>query len=68
MENWTFITKRCSARTCKVIINWIKNNLTSATKCSILKIPLMKPSVVMVTSDINDITKFKEYLKAITLV
>lgn len=68
MENWTFVTKRYSSRTCKVIINWVRNNCTSATKCSILQIPLMKPSVVMVTSDINDITKSKEYLKTITLV
>lgn len=68
METWTFVTKRCSVRTCKVLIDWIHNNLTSATKCDILEIPMMKPSVVMITSDINDITKFKAYLKTITLV
>lgn len=68
METWTFVTKRCSVRTCKTIINWIHNNLTSATKCDILEIPMMKPSVVVITSDIDDITKLKVYLKTITLV
>lgn len=68
METWTFVTKRYSVRTCKTIINWIHNNLTSATKCDILEIPMMKPSVVVITSDIDDITKFKTYLKTITLV
>lgn len=68
METWTFVTKRRSVRTCKALIDWIHDNLTSATKCDILEIPMMKPSVVMITSDINDITKFKTYLKTITLV
>ena len=68
METWTFVTKRCSVRTCKTIINWIHNNLTSATKCDILEIPMMKPSVVVITSDIDNITKLKVYLKTITLV
>lgn len=68
METWTFVTKRCSVRTCKTIINWIHNNLTSATKCDLLEIPMMKPSVVVITSDIDDITKLKVYLKTITLV
>lgn len=68
METWTFVTKRCSVRTCKTIVNWIHNNLTSATKCDILEIPMMKPSVVVITSDIDDITKLKVYLKTITLV
>ena len=68
METWTFVTKRRSVRTCKTIINWIHNNLTSATKCDILEIPMMKPSVVVITSDIDDITKLKVYLKTITLV
>lgn len=68
METWTFVTKRCSVRTCKTIINWIHNNLTSATKCDILEIPMMKPSVVVIASDIDDITKLKVYLKTITLV
>jgi hypothetical protein len=68
METWTFVTKRYSVRTCKALIDWIHNNLTSVTKCDILEIPMMKPSVVVITSDINDITKFKAYLKTITLV
>lgn len=68
MENWTFITKHYSARTCEAILNWTKINTTSATKCDILNIPLKKPSVVMVTSNMDDILKFKDYLKTITLV
>lgn len=68
METWTFITKRYSITTCKTIIDWIHNNLTSATKCDILEIPMTKPSVVMITSDIDDIIKLKVYLKTITLV
>lgn len=68
MEAWTFVTKRYSTKTCKTIINWIHNSLTSATKCGMLEIPMMKPSVVVVTSDIDDLTKLKAYLKTITLV
>lgn len=68
METWTYVSKHYSINTCKTLVTWIRNNANHETECGILKSATMKSRVVMITSDLNDISKFKDYLKTITLV
>lgn len=63
----TFITDRYSNVTAGIIKNWIINHCPN-TEAGVMKSSSKKPRVVVVTHDINNIVKIKDYLDTISLV
>lgn len=67
-DTYTYVSKQYSQHTCLKLVQWIKNHCDPETESGILTTETKKLRVIMVCTNLEDISAFADYLKTITLV
>lgn len=67
-DTFTYVSQQYSQYTCLELVQWIKNHCDPETESGILTTTTKKLRVVMVTTNLEDMSAFADYLKTITLV
>lgn len=67
-DTFTYVSQQYSQHTCLKFVQWIKNHCDPETESGILTTDTKKLRVIMVCTNLEDISAFADYLKTITLV
>lgn len=67
-DTFTYVSQQYSQHTCLKLVQWIKNHCDPETESGILTTETKKLRVIMVTTNLEDMSAFADYLKTITLV
>lgn len=67
-DTFTYISQQYSQHTCLKLVQWIKNHCDPETESGILTTDTKKLRVIMVCTNLEDMSAFADYLKTITLV
>lgn len=67
-DTFTYVSQQYSQHTCLKLVQWIKNHCDPETESGILTTNTKKLQVVMVSTNLEDVSAFADYLKTITLV
>jgi hypothetical protein len=67
-DTFTYVSQQYSQHTCLKLVQWIKNHCDPETESGILTTNTKKLQVVMVSTNLEDVSAFANYLRTITLV
>ena len=67
-DTFTYVSQQYSQHNGLKLVQWIKNHCDPETESGILTTETKKLRVIMVTTNLEDMSAFADYLKTITLV
>lgn len=67
-DTFTYVSQQYSQHTCLKLVQWIKNHCGPETESGILTTKTKKLRVIMVSTNLEDMSAFADHLKTITLV
>lgn len=67
-DTFTYVSQQYSQHTCLKLVQWTKNHCDPETESGILTTETKKFRVIMVSTNLEDVSAFTDYLKTITLV
>ena len=67
-DTFTYVSQPYSQHTCQKLVQWVKNHCDPETESGILTTKTKKLQVIMVSTNLEDVSAFTDYLKTITLV